>query len=297
VLALLLVQVLFATHYIAAKLVLREIPPRSWASIRVGGAALVLLAIVAATRSRLPRGPGLGRRFALFALLGVVINQVCFIEGLKRTTVVNSSLINCTIPVLTLLFALLAGRESADGRRLAALALALTGVLVLLRVETFEFAHPLLAGDLLSLANATSFAAFLVVSKPTLEKVASLPATALLFLLGAPVIGLLASPEIARATPTLPSATVLALGAYIIAGPTVLAYLLNSWALRRAPSSLVALFIYLQPILAALLSVLLLGEEVTVRQVVAFALVAAGVALGVRSSSRASPAPAAPHPA
>lgn len=290
-------QVLFATHYIAAKLVLREIPPRSWASIRVGGAALVLLAIVAATRSRLPRGPGLGRRFALFALLGVVINQVCFIEGLKRTTVVNSSLINCTIPVLTLLFALLAGRESADGRRLAALALALTGVLVLLRVETFEFAHPLLAGDLLSLANATSFAAFLVVSKPTLEKVASLPATALLFLLGAPVIGLLASPEIARATPALPSATVLALGAYIIAGPTVLAYLLNSWALRRAPSSLVALFIYLQPILAALLSVLLLGEEVTVRQGVAFALVAAGVALGVRSSGRASPAPVAPHPA
>ena len=146
-------------------------------------------------------------------------------------------------------------------------------------------------------ANATSFAAFLVVSKPTLERVASLPGTALLFLIGAPVIGVLAGPEIVRATPAFPSLTVLALGAYIIAGPTVLAYLLNSWALRRAPSSLVALFIYLQPILAAFLSVLLLGEEVTARQGIAFALVAAGVALGVRSTGHLSPSPSPPRPA
>jgi len=44
---------------------------------------------------------------ALYALFGVVINQSCFVEGLSRTTPIHSSIINTTIPVGTLTFAVL----------------------------------------------------------------------------------------------------------------------------------------------------------------------------------------------
>ena len=49
--------------------------------------------------------------------------------------------------------------------------------------------------------------------------------------------------------------------AYIAVFPTAVAYWLQYWALARTESSVVAFFIYLQPILATALSVLLLDER------------------------------------
>jgi drug/metabolite transporter (DMT)-like permease len=43
--------------------------------------------------------------------------------------------------------------------------------------------------------------------------------------------------------------------AYVVLGPTVFAYAGNAYALARAPSSLVAAFIYIQPALAVLIAV------------------------------------------
>ena len=43
--------------------------------------------------------------------------------------------------------------------------------------------------------------------------------------------------------------------------PTAAAYVLQYWALARVDSSVVAFFIYLQPVLATLLSVVWLGER------------------------------------
>lgn len=74
----------------------------------------------------------------------------------------------------------------------------------------------------------------------------------------------------------------LALAAYIVVFPTVLAYLLNSWALARVESSRVALFIYLQPVITAVLSATFLGERITPRLVASSALVFAGVLLASR---------------
>jgi drug/metabolite transporter (DMT)-like permease len=79
--------------------------------------------------------------------------------------------------------------------------------------------------------------------------------------------------------------------------PTVLAYFLNYWALARVDSSQVALFIYLQPVLASALSVIWLGEQIGPRLVISTALVFAGVLFatrdfGVRRSAlKASAAP------
>ena len=85
--SLVLIQVIFGLHYFAAKIVLSEIPPALWALMRVAAAAL-LLALVARLAGRdLPRSGAVLGRLALYAIFGVVINQLCFVEGLSRTTV------------------------------------------------------------------------------------------------------------------------------------------------------------------------------------------------------------------
>jgi drug/metabolite transporter (DMT)-like permease len=288
--ALLLVQGFFGLHYLAAKLVLLEIPPRAWAAIRVVGAALVLLAAVRAMGRTLPRSPGDLGRLALFALLGVVINQVCFVEGLHRTTPTHSALINTTIPVGTLLFAVLLGRERLTWPRAGSLGVALAGVLLVIWPEDLSPSSETVAGDLLTLVNALSFALFLVVSKRLISRSDPIGATAVLLGFGA--IGILAVGwgPLASFEPSTVSARTWWLGAFIILFATAGTYLLNYWALARVDSSVVALFIYLQPLIAAVLSWTLLGERIGASTAAGGALIFAGVYIAIRAPARSSQA-------
>jgi drug/metabolite transporter (DMT)-like permease len=66
---------------------------------------------------------------------------------------------------------------------------------------------------------------------------------------------------------------------YIVLVPTVGAYYLNAWALMRVTPGVVAIYIYLQPLLAFGLAPLVLGESLNSRTIVACGLIFAGVAV------------------
>ena len=70
--------------------------------------------------------------------------------------------------------------------------------------------------------------------------------------------------------------------AFIIIFPTVGAYYLNAWALTKVPPSTVAIYIYLQPLIAFGFAPLLFGEKWNSRTIIAAALIFAGVAVVTR---------------
>ena len=284
--ALALVQVFFGIHYFAAKIILQMMPPRAWASVRIVGAATLLLVYNLLFVRRAPRSFGDVARLAVFALFGVVLNQILFVEGLSRTTPAHSSIINSLIPVMTMGIALLAGQERATVARGIALGVSFASILLLLGVENFRVENELVVGDLLTLANGLSFSIFLVISHGFLKRTDPLAATSHLLVLGA--IGIL----IAGAEPlskvdfgTLPP-QFWWLAAYAIVFATVLAYFLNYYALRHTDSSMVALFIYMQPPIATALSMIFLGERPGPRFWIAAAGVFVGVFLSVRDRAR-----------
>jgi drug/metabolite transporter (DMT)-like permease len=283
--ALVFVQVAFAVHYVLAKMLLARIEPRAWAAARLLAAAAILLAVYV-LRSRRGIRPGDLVRLAGLSVFGVVLNQICFVEGLARTTPSHSSLINTTIPVATVVFAVLLGREPLRRATAAGIFLSMAGVLVLLHVDRLEVRAEWFLGDLLTQLNAASFAFFLVISKNTIRRVGSLPATAAVLCFGSVGATLYGGPAAARIDPASLPASLWAIAAYIVAFPTVIAYFLNYWALARVESSQVALFVYLQPILASALSVAWLGEAITPRLVVSSALVFAGVLFATRDLDR-----------
>ena len=67
---------------------------------------------------------------------------------------------------------------------------------------------------------------------------------------------------------------------------TVVAYYLNAWALTHVSPSLVAIYIYLQPLIAFGLAPLLLGESWNWRTIVAAIMIFGGVALVTRDTDR-----------
>lgn len=66
--------------------------------------------------------------------------------------------------------------------------------------------------------------------------------------------------------------------AYIVLIPTAVNYVLNAWALRRSSPALVAAYTTLQPVIAALLAIVFLGETPGVREIAGFLLIASGLA-------------------
>lgn len=268
--ALVAVQVIFGTFAFVGKIALVELSPFALAALRVAGAGAILAAL-AWHRS----GLALARRdvaaFFVLAMLGIAVNQLLFLQGLSLTTAVDATVLVSTIPAFTLGVAIAGGRETASRGKLVGVALAFTGVLVL--VGGAAVGQGSLLGNVLVAANALSYSLYLVFSRPYLARYDPLTVVAWTFLFGAVVMVPLGVPDLAATDLSALSAATWAAVAYIVLFPSVVTYYLNNWALRRLPSSTVASYVYLQPLVAAALAVPILGEPVT-----AFTL-AAGLAI------------------
>jgi DME family drug/metabolite transporter len=109
-----------------------------------------------------------------------------------------------------------------------------------------------------------------------------------MFGLGAvPLLGVLA----VVGGPLTQSATSIGLSAYLVLGPMFLAYLLFGIGLRSVRSSAATTITLLEPVVATVLAVLVVGERLTPLGWVGFGLVLVGLAVLVtaRRSARSIP--------
>lgn len=286
-LALVAVQVFYGVHYLAAKAVTAELPPRGYTALRVWGGTLLLLLLTRAMGLRLPTDRGTLGRLALYSIFGVILNQTLFAEGILRTSPIHSSLINTTIPIATLLIAVLLRRESLTGRRVSALAVGLSGALLVIRPGSEAIDAGMLAGDLLTWANATSFSLFLVLSKPLLMRIAPISASAMLMVFGSIGMIFVGGPVLWNQDWTTIGGSTWAWLAYAIVFPTAGAMALQYWALTRVESSFLAFFIYLQPVVATGLAFMILGDSPTPLDWAGAVLIFVAVALAHGGSRRA----------
>lgn len=274
-------QICFAALPVAGRLALADIPPGAIPLVRTLGGALVFSAIAwrrGALRIERRDAPFL----VLCALLGNVLNQELFIHGLARTTATNAVVIGSTIPVFTALTVIVLGREPVRLRRLLGIAIAFGGVATLVGAENLSMSSDNFAGSVMVLINALSYGIYLAIVRPLAERYDPITLLAFMFLAGIPMVAPIGIHALAtHAHPLTPSDY--AFLAFLVAVPTVCAYSFVQIGLRRAESSLVAVYIYLQPVIAATGAVLILHESVGLRLVLCGAVVFAGVWFAARS--------------
>ena len=278
--ALIAVQIMFATWPVLGKIALRTLPSLSLVAFRVFGAAVALSAIGAATRKVNAIARSDWGLLVLCTLLGIVFNQWLFVKGLSLTTAVNATLLGTTIPVFTLLVSIILGNDRASWRRIIGILVAAAGIIYLIGPEHADLSHG--AGDLLIIGNSLFYGTYIAISKRLVDRYNALTVITWIFLLGSvPTlpIGLISLAKVPLKD--VPAVVWLSV-AYIVLVATVVCYYLNSWALTRVPPSTVAVYIYLQPLIAFILAPLLLGEKVSPRVIVAALLVFAGVAIVTR---------------
>lgn len=284
--ALVTVQFLFASLTIAAKFVLPGIPPSGVVFCRITGAALVFFVIKAVT----VREEVTDRRDLLtmagLALIGLVLNQVLFLEGVKRTTAINANVLITTIPAFTLAIAIVLRRERASAAKVVGILCAAVGAIYLVGPDRLRLDPATALGNGLIVCNTSLYALYLVLSKRLLERYHPVTVVTYVFLFGALIIapfGVAALRDVPFATQ--PPAVLIGL-AYIVVFPSILAYYLSVWALRRTASSLVAMYVYLQPLMTAVAAPIILHERVTARAGLAAALIFTGLALATWGEHR-----------
>lgn len=278
-LALIAVQIFFGTWPILGKIVLRSMSATSLVACRLIGAALAFALL---QRNFEPLRHMSRRDFALLVLCsatGVVGNQLLYVNALALTTVINAALLTTTIPVFTLFVSILFGYDHWSLKPLLGILLAAAGVVYLIEPGRAELTAQTTVGNLLLVSNAILYAIYIVISKRLLDRYGALNVITWIFLVSALMMVPVGFYSFGNEDLQAIGWTVWLMVALIILFPTVGAYYLNAWSLTKVSPSTVAIYIYLQPLIAFGFAPLLLGERWSSRTGIATLLIFAGVAL------------------
>lgn len=281
--ALVAVQLFFGTFPVVGKYVLQTVPSFAMVAFRVGGAALAfgILQAFSSNGLRLEKKSHYAW-FALYSLLGVVLNQLLFISGLSLTTATNTSLLAVLIPIFALLVSVVLRLDTLSARKIFGVVLAAAGVIYLIDPAKASFSSATTRGDIFIIVNCFFYASYIAVSKRLIQHYGALKSMAWLFLFGSIItVPLGAYSMRAVDLANIPSLTWLAIAGIVIF-PTILAYYLNAWALARVSPSVVAIYIYLQPLIGFVSAVIFLNEHFSVRLIIAALLIFAGLFLVTR---------------
>jgi len=278
-LALVGVQVFFGSLPVIAKVALKVLPAGTLVGFRVAMTALVL-ALFQAFRGRfwLKRKQDYWK-LAILSFFGVVLNQLLFITGLSLTTASNTSLLAVTIPVFTLAVSSMIGEERLRPQKVVGLILAAIGVILLIDPRKASFSSHNTIGDLMIVGNSLAYGIYVATSKETITRNGAFRSMMWVFIFASIICvpyGLIAMGpvDIASVSPGI-----WLIAVYIAIGATAAPYLLNAWALARVNPSIVAVYIYLQPLIGFMMAVVFLGEPIGALFAAAAALIFVGVFL------------------
>lgn len=267
-LVLLGVALIYGASFLIAKNAMQAaVPPRAFIQFRVTGAALlfwVLLPWSGSTRiNHLPKADIL--RLVLCAAFGVTTNQLFFFEGLAITTPVNASIMMVSGPIAVLVVGAILIKERITPPKVVGIALGALGALwLILSGANWQisglFQSDVAKGNLFVLVNACSYAVYLVIVKPLMSKYNALFVIRWVFTFGIFLVLPFGAPQIPEIPWELWDQGIITSVAYVVLGTTFLTYLGNIIALKSLHPATVGAYIYLQPLIASILSLIFANE-------------------------------------
>lgn len=281
---------MWALNFPVTKYVLTHgFQPLAYASVRYGAAALLFAGVMFAIERTLAVHGRAAWRTVGLAALALWLNQICFVYALDLTTATTAALILGTTPVFTVLVAHATGVERLSPRFWIAALVSFAGVAFVALGSGGDLSGDL-GGNLLALGMAATWAAYSVAIAPLMRDYSPYRISAIVLLVMWIPLFVVGAPQVAdQDYESLGWAVWLGL-AYAIVGPVVLTTVLWFTAIGRVGPSHASIFANLLPFAAAILTVLLLDESLSVVQIMGGVLIALGIVVVRR---RGAPAPQA----
>ena len=271
-LALFVVALFYAGNFSFAKWAMPEyISAYAFIVLRVGAGMLFFVAYYFLFNREKITDKSDYLKLAIAAFFGVSLNMTAFFKGLSMTSAINASVLMLLAPVFVVIFNAIGYKKRIRPLVYLGIVVAFLGAALLVDVGAalqgsayyLQGGSNAIWGDLLVMLNATSYAFYLFYVTRLLKKYRATTITMYLFIFGfIYVLPIGARDLLLVKWSALPPKAVFAMG-YVIAGITILAYLLNAWALQNSNSTTVGSYIYLQPLLATLIAVSLGMDHLT----------------------------------
>ncbi|MEW6773563.1 MAG: DMT family transporter [Bacteroidota bacterium] len=282
--SLLSAQVIYAMNYSIAKDIMpKYLHPISLVFLRIAGASIlfwILSFFISQEKQQVTKSDL--KKIFLLSLFGVAINQFFFIYGLSITTPINSAIIMISNPIIVFIlsFFIFSNQRIFEWKKWLGLALGVCGALVLILFKgNFSFGSETWIGDLMTLLNSASWALFLIYGKEMLQKYHTVAVMKWMFLIGTiimlPICFMYLKNEQWQSIPE----NIWWAISFVVIATTFFAYLLNTYGLKLLSTSVVSMYIYIQPFLATLFAVILGKDEITPTKILAGCLVLGGIYL------------------
>ncbi len=274
-------------HTIAKGLMPDVIGPFGFILLRVSGAAVLFWLI-----SFLFPSEKIERkdwpRIVLCSIFGMVLNMNMFFKGLELSTPINSSVVITMSPVILLLLSAFILKERITWLKSVGIGLGLMGALslILFGAKTQPNAPNIPLGNILFIVNATSYAFYLIFVKYLVGKYSSITLMKLFFMFAVLInlpIGWSQFSEVAWLQLDFDAIWKLAV---VVVGTTVRTYLFNIYALKRLSPTTIGVFMYLQPVIAAIFAILAGADQLIPLRFIAAVLIFLGVFLTTRAPKK-----------
>ena len=266
-------SVIWGIPYLFIKIALRELDPGVVVFARVGIAALVLLP-VAASRGVLRKVRERWLAVAALACVQIAGPFLLISYGEQHITSSLTSLLIAADPLFVVLFALRLDRsERASGLRLFGLLTGMLGVVVLLGLDVGGDEQRLLGAFMVLLAAAGYAISALLIKRPTIATLPNLGVVTVMCITSTIVLLPLA---VTRLPSKIPDTEVIISLLVLSLICTALAYLLFFALVAEVGASRGTVITYVNPAVAVLLGVTLLGEPLNAAIIVGFLLIIVG---------------------
>ena len=217
----------------------------------------------------------------LCGLFGVAINMMLFFKGLNYTTPIHAAVTMTSAPIVVFILAIIFHGEKKLPLRILGVALGAVGAIVLaVYGRDLETGNPKLAlGNLLVFINACSYAIYLTIVKPLMSKYHFLTIMKWVFTVGFIVVLPFGFTDVQAVEWSEISTKIWGEIAFVVFGTSFLAYMFNIYALKRLRASTVGFYIYLQPVLATVVALMLGSDNLDPIKIIASSIIFIGVYL------------------
>ncbi len=224
-------------------------------------------------------------KIAAASLVGLFIPQMTFLMAITMTSAIDTAIIGTLGPVFTMIFAFLFLKEPITGKKAGGVALSFAGILFLIFNSVHEGGAAATSpwGVALLLVNSLSFSLYLGLFRPLISKYSVITFMKWSFLFSLIVsLPISAKGLVTTDYAAIPGNVLWEIG-YLIFFATFVAYFLIPYGQKFIRPTLVSMYSYLQPIIAAIVSILAGVDTLSWQKILASVLVVGGVILVSRS--------------
>jgi drug/metabolite transporter (DMT)-like permease len=282
-----LVSIIYGVTFTIAKDVMPEfVKPFGFILLRVGGATLLFWAIAFLGPKEKIAWKDFPRILAA-AMFGVAINMLTFFKGLSLTSPISAAVIMVTTPIIVLVLSSIIMKEKMKIRKVFGIILGLIGTIFLILFgKSIGNAPQAGWGNLLVFINAVSYGFYLILVKKLMDKYNAFTFVKWIYTFGFIMVLPFGWQEFqAIDWYTIPIPVCLEIG-FVIVFSTFCTYLLNLLSMRELKPTTVAVFIYLQPLFAAIIAIGLGKDQLNYVKIFAAILIFTGVYLVTQKKGR-----------